>query len=99
MNTEMLICNVKNELVLSRPLKVRDVKFIRLILGLSRAQFAKKLGYDYYYICRMERTADANVSKKMIYALRDNVINEKDWDFQKDLIEAIENTIRKDAGY
>lgn len=35
----------------------------------------------------------------MIYALRDNVINEKDWDFQKDLIEAIENTIRKDAGY
>lgn len=98
MNT-VLICNVANELVLSRSLKVRDVKFIRSILGLSRAQFAKKIGYDYSYICRMERTADANVSKKMIYALRDNVINEKDWDFQKDLIEAIENTIRKDAGY
>lgn len=98
MNTD-LICNVANELVLSRSLKVRDVKFIRSILGLSRAQFAKKIGYDYSYICRMERTADANISKKMIYALRDNVINEKDWDFQKDLIEAIENTIRKDAGY
>lgn len=98
MNT-VLICNVANELVLSRSLKMRDVKFIRSILGLSCAQFAKKIGYDYSYICRMERTADANVSKKMIYALRDNVINEKDWDFQKDLIEAIENTIRKDAGY
>lgn len=98
MNTD-LIYNLENELVLSRPLKVKDVKFIRLILGLSRAQFAKKIGYEYCYFCRMEREADTNVSQKMIWALRDNVINEEDWDFQKDLIEAIENTIRKDAGY
>ena len=99
MNTEMLICNVANELVLSRPLNGKDLRLIRSILGLTQAQFAERLGYGHDHIARMEKAADKTISKKVVWALRDNVINTSYWVYQKDLIEGIENTIRKDAGY
>ena len=98
MNTD-LIYNVKKELILTRPLNGKDLRLIRSILGLTQARFAERLGYGHDHIARMEKAADRPVSKKVIWALRDNVINAEDWDFQKDLIEGIENTIRADAGY
>lgn len=98
MNTD-LICNLDNELVLSRQLNGKDLRLIRSILGLTQAQFAERLGYGHDHIARMEKAADKPISKKIIWALRDNVINTEYWNFQKNLIEGIENTIRIDAGY
>ena len=98
MNTDY-ICDMEGELILTRPLNGKDLRLIRSILGLTQAQFAERLGYGHDHIARMEKAADKPISKKVMWALRDNVINTSYWVYQKDLIEGIENTIRADAGY
>ena len=98
MNTD-LICDMDGELILTRPLNGKDLRLIRSILGLTQAQFAERLGYGHDHIARMEKAGDKPISKKVILALRGNVINTSYWCYQKDLIEGIENTIRKDVGH
>lgn len=72
----------------------KDLKLIRLVLGMTRKEFAERLGYCYDYIVRLEQAKDEVLPKRVVYSLNDSIIHHADWAYQLMHLKALEVRIR-----